>query len=255
MHAILATLYFFITFFIMSIIGVPYMLTKGIRGRWNECTEICIHYFNFMFRLFRIKLTVEGQENIPEKKGFVMVANHQSFMDINVLWPAVGTTAFLAKSDLWKPPIFSWVLTNIGCIPVNRRDPRKNAGMGKLVEDRLSKGYNLTVFPEGKRSVDGKLLKFQHGIFRMAKEHHFPILPITIIGTAERLPKTRWALVPGEVKVVIHPVVNPDDYAEMQMGDLRDKVHETIESALPYKIAEANAQKEAPAENAEMKEA
>lgn len=118
--------------------------------------------------------------------------------------------------------------------------------MGKLVSDRLSKGYTISVFPEGHRSADGRMLKFQNGIFRMAKEEHITILPITLIGTGERLSKTKFSLVPGEVKIVVHPVYKYEDYADKPMADFRDEVHDLIESALPYKQAEmAAAQAEA----------
>ena len=77
-----------------------------------------------MFKLFRIKIKIEGEENIPKgRKGFVIVANHQSFLDINVMWPAIGNAAFMAKASLWKAPVFGWVISSIGCIPVHK-NPR-----------------------------------------------------------------------------------------------------------------------------------
>ncbi|MCQ2097354.1 MAG: 1-acylglycerol-3-phosphate O-acyltransferase [Fibrobacter sp.] len=236
-----AILYYIIVFAGMCTIGMVYIVYKGfIRKQWNEVTWICIFHLSIVHKLFGIRLKVEGKENIPAQKGYVMVANHTSFMDICVLWLSVATTVFVAKASLWKAPVFGWVLNAIGCIPVHK-DPRKNAGMGKLVKKRFEKGYNLAVFPEGHRSADGHMLKFQNGIFRMAKEHHFPILPITLIGVNERLPKTKWAIYPGEIKVVIHPLIKPEDYADKPMADLRDEVHDLIESALPYKKAEAAA--------------
>jgi 1-acyl-sn-glycerol-3-phosphate acyltransferase len=172
----------------------------------------------------------------------VIVANHQSFLDINVLWPAIGNAAFMAKASLWKAPIFGWVISTIGCIPVHK-NPRKNAGMGKMVAERLAKGYNFTVFPEGHRTEDGHMLKFQNGIFRMAKEQRFDILPVTLVNTGEILPKVKWSIRGGEVKIVVHPMVKGEDYADKPMGDLRDELHDLIESAMPYKQQEIEAAK------------
>ena len=249
MSFIRAILYYVIIFASMCIIGVPYMLIRGgIFGQWQQCTRLCAIFFRVLFKIFGIKVVVEGAENIPQDSKYVIVANHQSFLDINVIWPYIAICSFVAKEELWHAPIFGWVLTNVGCIPVHHKNPRLNAGMGKLVEDRLEHGYTISVFPEGHRSVDGKLLKFQSGIFRMAKENNFALLPITLIGTGERLSKVKWSLKPGIVKIVVHPLQTPESFADKPMADLRDEIHDMIESALPYKqqeIASIDANKEA----------
>ena len=244
-RAFLAFLYYLIVVVGMLILGIPYIIYKGyIRGHKEEITNVCQFFFTHIaFKLFRITIKVEGEENIPKgRKGFVIVANHQSFLDINVIWPAIGNAAFMAKASLWKAPIFGWVISTIGCIPVHK-NPRKNAGMGKMVAERIAKGYNFTVFPEGHRTEDGHMLKFQNGIFRMAKEQHFDILPVTLVNTGKILPKVKWAIYSGEVTMVIHPMVKGEDYADKPMGDLRDELHDLIESAMPYKqeeLAKAN---------------
>ena len=78
------------------------------RNDWHDLTHICSLFFIPMFKIFGIKMVVEGKENIPSKSGFVMVANHQSFLDINAVFAGVSHTAFLAKADLWKIPDFGW---------------------------------------------------------------------------------------------------------------------------------------------------
>lgn len=233
-----ATLYYLVIAFTLVVVGVPYMILRGgIFGQWKECVKLCAVFFRVVFKIFGIKVEVIGKENIPADKKFVIVANHQSFLDINVIWPTLAISAFVAKGELWKIPIFGWVITHIGCIPVNHKDPRKNAGMGKLIKDRLDNGYTITVFPEGHRSADGHMLKFQNGIFRMAKENKFPLLPITLVDTGKRLSKTKWALTPGVVKIIVHPVQTPESYADKPMAELKDEVFNMIESALPYKEA------------------
>ena len=238
MGFIRALLYYIIVFTGMVILGTPYIIYKGITGRKYEITNVCSFYFtHVIFKLFGVKIKVEGSENIPKDRGFIIVANHISFLDINVIWPAIGNAAFMAKASLWKAPVFGWVISTIGCIPVHK-NPRKNAGMGKMVAERIAKGYNFTVFPEGHRTEDGHMLKFQNGIFRMAKEQHFDILPVTLVNTGKILPKVKWAIYSGEVKMVIHPMVKGEDYADKPMGDLRDELHDLIESAMPYKQEE-----------------
>lgn len=234
--AIKAIIYYLVVVFAITIEGFPYVIYHSYihKDHRYRVTRICCGFFRRNFKRFGIKLVVEGSENIPKESGFVMVANHQSFLDINVIFAAVSYTAFVAKSTLWKIPYFGWIMRRTKSIPVFRSDPRKNAGMGKLIAQNTAEGYNYCVFPEGKRSGDGVMFRFQNGIFRIAKQHPVKILPVTLINTGNVLPKTKLGLFPGEVKVVIHPVLNPEDYANMTMEELRDGLHDKIESALPY---------------------
>lgn len=236
MAFIRAVLFYLTIFSGMIILGTPYIIYKGtFCRRRNEITNVCSFYFRYVvFKLFGIKVKVEGAENIPKDRGFVIVANHMSFLDIPVFWPTIGNAAFVAKAALWKAPVFGWVLDSIGCIPVHK-NPRQNADMGKLIRDRIDHNYNIVIFPEGHRSTDGKLLPFQNGIFKMAKENALPLLPVTLVDTGKRLSKTRWALTPGITKVIIHPLQTPESFADKTAVQLRDDIHDIIESALPYR--------------------
>lgn len=251
MRAILALFYYIVVFTIMVVAGIPYTLYCGIRGHWENCTKICTFAFrNIIFKLFGIKVAVKGAENIPKGINYVIVANHQSFLDINVVWHSITSASFMAKASLWKAPVFGWVLNRSGNIPIHT-NPRKNAGLGKILKKRLESNYNIVVFPEGHRSEDGHMFKFQNGIFRLAKEQHFDILPVTFINTGKILPKVKWAVYSGTVEMVVHPLIRYEDYAEKPMADLRDETHDLIESVMPYKQAELAAAKEAVAENKE----
>ena len=247
MRAILALFYYIVVFTIMVVAGIPYTLYCGIRGHWENCT---FAFRNIIFKLFGIKVAVKGAENIPKGVNYVIVANHQSFLDINVVWHSITSASFMAKASLWKAPVFGWVLNRSGNIPIHT-NPRKNAGLGKILKKRLESNYNIVVFPEGHRSEDGHMFKFQNGIFRLAKEQHFDILPVTFINTGKILPKVKWAVYSGTVEMVVHPLIRYEDYADKPMADLRDETHDLIESAMPYKQAELAAAKEAVAENKE----
>jgi 1-acyl-sn-glycerol-3-phosphate acyltransferase len=233
MAFIRAVLFYLTIFSGMIILGTPYIIYKGtFCRRKNEITNVCSFYFRYVvFKLFGIKVKVEGAENIPKDRGFVIVANHMSFLDIPVFWPSIGNAAFVAKAALWKAPVFGWVLDSIGCIPVHK-NPRKNADMGKLIRDRIDHNYNIVIFPEGHRSADGKLLPFQNGIFKMAKENGLPLVPVTLVGTGKCLSKVKWAMNPGEVRIIIHPLQASESYADKTAVQLRDEIHDIIEKDL-----------------------
>ncbi len=245
MDFIRAILYYLNIAICLFVIGLPYMFYRGVLcRRWADSTRVCIPFFNTTFKLFGIKVEIEGKENIPDHKQFVIVANHQSFLDINVIWPTITITSFIAKAELWKIPVFGWVLNKIGCIPVYK-NPRKNLGMGATVKKRLEDNVTISVFPEGHRSADGHMLPFQNGIFRMAKENKFPLLPVTIVDSGKRLSKTKWAMTPGVVKIVVHPLQTPESFENKSATQLRDEIHNMISSALPYRQTATAANKEA----------
>mgnify|MGYP001058078275 FL=1 len=235
-HRFLAFLYYSLVSLAAGTFGIAYGLVVCLPRRdWHAYTHIASLFFRPVFKLFRIQMTVQGLENLPSKSGFVMVANHQSFLDINAVFAGVTHTAFLAKSDLWKIPVFGWIMNNTGSIPIYRKDPKKNAGMGKLIKKRTDQGYNYCVFPEGKRTSDGTMYPFKNGIFRIAKEHKLTIVPISLIDTGKVLSKNTLGLKPGPIQIIIHPPIFPKDYADRSMEYIRDFAHQIIEQALPYK--------------------
>lgn len=99
--------------------------------------------------------------------------------------------------------------------------------------DRLRQGLSLLVFPEGTRSPDGALLPFRPGPFTMAIETQVPIVPITIIGTREVMPKGRSAIRPGRARIVIHQPVSTTGLNASGRSELMERVRGIIASALP----------------------
>jgi 1-acyl-sn-glycerol-3-phosphate acyltransferase len=89
----------------------------------------------------------------------------------------------------------------------------------------------MVIFPEGTRSVDGRLLPFKKGPFHLAIETGVPVVPVTILGTAECWPKGTWAMKPGTATLVFHSPIDPANSADRDA--LMAAVREQIASALP----------------------
>ncbi len=121
-------------------------------------------------------------------------------------------------------------------VPVDRGN--REAGIA-AVRDALraiEQGLNMTIYVEGRRSFDGKLLPFKKGPFYLAKECNVPVVPITISGTEEVMPKARFAIRPGTVTVEFHDPIEPADFGERVC--LMAKVRAAINSGLPAELQE-----------------
>ena len=101
----------------------------------------------------------------------------------------------------------------------------------------IRQGINMTVYVEGHRSFDGRLLPFKKGPFYLAEECDVPIVPVTIVGSHYVMPKRRFAIKPGTVTVIFHEPIEPKDFGSRDC--LMAKVRKAIESGLPAEFQES----------------
>ncbi len=116
-------------------------------------------------------------------------------------------------------------------MPVDRGNRDAGIEAVRAAKQVVGKGINMLIYVEGKRSSDGKLLPFKKGPFYLAMECGVPIVPMTIDGTHYAMPKPRFAIKPGPVKVIFHAPIQPQDFGTRE--ELMEKVRATIESGLP----------------------
>jgi 1-acyl-sn-glycerol-3-phosphate acyltransferase len=153
----------------------------------------------------RIDVTVEGLENIGEDRAAVLVANHQSWMDVFVLCANLPVDyRFVAKKELEGIPVFSAAWKKAGHISIDRGDLQKAIGSldaagGVMRRDRAT----VIMFPEGTRSRTGELQSFKKGAFVLAIQTGVPIVPAAILGTRALMPKGDWRVRPGPVRIRI----------------------------------------------------
>lgn len=170
--------------------------------------------------LFRLK--VEGAENFPKEGGFIIAANHRSYLDppiINTISPF--PVIFMAKEDLFKVPILGSIITKAGAIPVERG--RK--GVKSLIKaiDFLKKGYVIGIFPEGTRAAPGKFLKPQPGIGLLIEKTKVPVVPVRIEGADKVLSRDskfpKFLVYPIKVKVG-KPIKFEDNLSHEEMAKI-----------------------------------
>ena len=135
--------------------------------------------------LLRIK--VNGLENFPDKSGFIIAANHRSYLDppiINTISPF--PVMFMAKEELFKVPILGNFIKKAGAIPVER-GRKATKSLIKALE-LLKEGYTVGIFPEGTRANPGEYLKPQPGVGLLVSKANVPVVPVKIEGADKVFP-------------------------------------------------------------------
>lgn len=139
-------------------------------------------------------VTVRGRERIDPQTTYVMVANHQSLLDILVLFRLFRHFKWVSKIENFKVPFIGWNMRLNRYIPLKRGDRASVIEMHARCEQTLRSGSSIMMFPEGTRSKDGHLQAFKPGAFDLAIRLGLPILPVVVTGTADALPKHGFVL-------------------------------------------------------------
>ncbi len=217
-----------------ALVAIPWTyLTKDITFLYN--TSMWAAFTGV--RIAGVKVRTLGLEKIDPARTYVFMSNHISNLDPPLTLPLIPRrTSVMVKKELFKVPILGHIMSLGSLVPVDRGN--REAGIA-AVRDALrviDQGINMTIYVEGHRSFDGKLLPFKKGPFYLAEECKVPVVPITISGTEDCMPKARFAIRPGTVTIEFHDPIEPADFGEREC--LMAKVRAAINSGLPAEIRE-----------------
>lgn len=202
---------FFVGLFLalFLILFLPVHVILWLIGKKNPRLRYAIGqkliYFAFWCELSisGVKLTVIGKENIPDTP-VLFVSNHQSYFDILVTHnSAKRPMGFVAKKEMEKYPLLPLYMRDIGCIFLNRTDPREGVKTIQEGARRIEAGHSMLICPEGTRSKCDDMNEFKEGSLKMAEKAKVPVVPVAIIGT-NRLLECRpgFKIRKGKVTVV-----------------------------------------------------
>ncbi len=185
-----------------------------------------------IIKILEINVGVSGLENINPSKSYLIAANHQSYFDIFVLLAFLNLDfKFIAKASLFKIPFLGWSMTRLGYIPIDRKNLKSALKSVKKSTELIKNKTSILIFPEGTRSLDGKLLSFKKGGLNMfLKQGGITVLPAVIKGTVNILRKNSLAVHTGQ-KVELH-ILKPIEVTEKNKGltsGKEDGIIKTIE--------------------------
>ena len=214
------------------IVGPPGLLFALITGNVVPLYRAATWLAQLGVRLAGVKIEVRGLEHLQPGHNYIFMSNHVSNLDPPVLIAVVpGRCSVLVKKELFRIPILGTGMKVADLVPVDRGDREAAIESVNAAVKVLRQGLHMVVYPEGTRSEDGHLLPFKKGPFHLAMESGTPVVPVTLLGTLESWPKTRFALRPGTATVVFHPPVDPHAYADRDL--LMQTVRDAIAGALP----------------------
>src|SRR5579863_4790212 len=217
-----------------ALIGFPWTLLTGdvsmlyrmtMWGAWNGV------------RLAGIQVETVGLDKLDTSRTYIFMSNHVSNVDPPILLPLMPRrTSVMVKKELFSYPILGKVMRFGSLVPVDRGNRESGIAAVRAAADVIRQGVNMTVYVEGHRSYDGKLLPFKKGPFYLAEECGVPVVPVTIVGSHYVMPKKRFAIKPGTVTVIFHDPIEAKDFGGREY--LMAQVRRAIDSGLPAKLQE-----------------
>jgi 1-acyl-sn-glycerol-3-phosphate acyltransferase len=228
-RSLLALLFWIITVPPAALIAFPWTL---ITGKVDFLYWIGMGLTLAGPKIAGVKVKLVGLDKIDPAGTYIFMSNHVSNLDPPILVPLIpGRTSVLAKKEIWRIPILGKALDLAEIVPVERSNRDSAISSIRRAGEVMKHHINMTIFPEGTRSPDGRLMPFKKGPFHLAAETGFPIVPITILGTYEMMPKGSSIVKGGTATLVFHPPVDPKKFATQE--ELVQAVRAAINSALP----------------------
>jgi 1-acyl-sn-glycerol-3-phosphate acyltransferase len=157
-----------------------------------------------------IEIQVTGMEYFDPGRPCIVMANHQSYLDVLALYQAFPEPfGIVAKKELYRIPLFGNVMEELGCVKVDRGKHRDAVAALEAAAEEVRRGTSIMVFPEGTRSLGDRIGPMKKGPFHLAQSAGVPVLPVGIRGSAELMPRRNTGIRPGRIEVHVGEALAP----------------------------------------------
>lgn len=228
----LLSLLFWSFLFCSSLLLFPLAVVLWAATAWWDRRRRILHLFTCAWASLytwinpRWPMRIDGRERIRVDRAYMMVANHQSLLDILVMFRLFVHFKWVSKIENFRVPLIGWHMSLNRYIKLRRGDRTSVEAMMRACEAALADGNSVMMFPEGTRSPDGRLRAFKTGAFLLAQRCRVPILPILVQGTALALPKRGFVLRGRHVIVLrVLDEIPYECFAETSVEALAEEVH------------------------------
>ena len=192
----------------------------------------------FIIRILMLPVKVEGRENLVKGQSYVFVANHQGAFDIFLIYGFLCRNfKWMMKRQLRQMPFVGKACEAAHHIFVDKRGASKIRATYDSARQTLQGGMSLVVFPEGARTFTGHMGVFKHGAFMLADDIELPVVPLTINGSFDIMPRTRdmkW-VVWHPLRLTIHKPIQPIGKGADNIKYLEEESYKVVMSGLEEK--------------------
>ena len=224
------------------ILSIPIQIIEWVIGHINRraadisSLRIVQGGFRIIGFLTGSRVTVRGQENIPEDHPVLFIGNHNSFFDVVLTYPLMkNLTGYISKESIFKVPVLGIWMHLLYCLGLDRSDPRQGLKVILRAIDQVKEGISIFIFPEGTRSKDGQIAPFHAGSFKVATKSGCPIVPVAISGTSEIFEDHLPFIRRSDVTIVFGEPIDPtsmDNEDKKHIADIvRNRIIEMKEAA------------------------
>ena len=183
-----------------------------------------------VFPLMGKKVRIEGKDNIKKGKRYILLANHASMFDIIAIMAVYPDVSWFGHERLLRIPLLKQMLLLTDYIPMKISNIKNTRIMLESLEEK-GKNRTVAIFPEGTRTLDGKLNSFYRGFIHLLRATENDILPVTLNGFYKLKPKNRFSIHFGSrLGLIIHPPMKGEELARQSDQEIMDQVIAVIES-------------------------
>jgi 1-acyl-sn-glycerol-3-phosphate acyltransferase len=226
LHSAIAIPLIYLYTFVMGSISLTLSLYDPAGRRQHWCAQ---WWCRMIARTTGARVRVYGLENLSPGTSYVFLSSHQSYMDIPAMLGYLPVQLRIAaKKPLFKIPFMGWHLSRAGHIPVDRSSTQNAVMSMQRAARYIRGGICAFVFPEGTRSPDGALHTFKKGGFKLAIQSGAPIVPVTILGSRQVLPKDSIIFRPGPVDMYVDKPIPTAGLNDEDLEPLMQSVRATI---------------------------
>lgn len=217
-------LYSYTAVVVLLFLIMAYLRLKGgivfLSGLWAKS----------IFPLMGKKVHIEGKGNIKKGERYILLANHASMFDIIAIMAVYPNVSWFGHERLLRIPLFKQMLLMTDYIPMRISNIKNTRTMLESLEEK-GKKRTVAIFPEGTRTLDGKLNSFYRGFIHLLRATENDILPVTLNGFYKLKPKNRFSIHFGShLGLIIHPPMEGETLAKQSDREIMDRVIEVIES-------------------------
>lgn len=199
------------------------MLKKTVQMIWYwlarwACRVFCILFFS---------LRVYGKENVPDKGAFLLVSNHQSYLDPVLCGVALKRHLFfLARESLFANRLFRWLICSLNALPV--KPGKADVSAMKKVISKLKEGNGVCLYPEATRTSDGRIRELKPGFGLLCRRAEAAVVPVMIEGAFECWPRHKRILSPGRIELHYGKAITAQQVHDISDRELAEVLTNTL---------------------------